>query len=112
MKLKNELEQLRYKLGIWEEIDASYIETEAYRQLLEKNMPLPKNVLHRNPDASIEEAMFSIIKKTELTDDELAAYLQYKQLDAIITIKKCVVFFTVLTVISLICGLILAMSMM
>ena len=112
MKLTKELEQLKYELGILREVDCSYEENEKYRKLLQENKPLPKDILCRYPDGSVEYASFYKVERTALSKDELAEYLQYKQLKSIITIKKCMVFFTVLTVISLACGFILALSML
>ena len=112
MKLTNELEQLKYDLDILQEFDCSYEENEQYRKLLQENKPLPSGILCRNPGGSVEYASFYKVERTALSKDELAEYLQYKQLKSIITIKKCMVFFTVLTVISLACGFILALSML
>ena len=111
MKLTKELEQLKYELGILREVDCSYEENEKYRKLLQENKPLPKDILCRYPDGPVEYASFYKVERTVLSKDELSEYLQYKQLKSIITIKKCVVFFTVLTVISLACGLISAIAM-
>jgi len=111
MRLSTELEQLKYELGILQEIDCSYEENEKYRKLLKENAPLPNGILRRNSDGSVKYASFYKVERTALSKDELSEYLQYKQLKSIITIKKCVVFFTVLAVISLVCSLILALSM-
>jgi hypothetical protein len=110
MKLAKELEQLKYELGILQEVDCSDEENEKYRKLLQKNEPLPNGILHRNPDSSTEYASFYKVEKTVLSKDELSNYIQYKQLKTLTTIKNCVVFFTVLTVISLIFGFFAVMS--
>ena len=112
MKLTKELEQLKYKLGILQEVDCTYEEDEKYREMLQENKPLPDGILCRNPEGSAEYASFYKVERTTLSEDELAEYLQYKQLKSIITIKNCVVFFTVLTIISLVCGLILTLAML
>ena len=111
MKLAKELEQLKYDLGILEKIECSDGEAEEYRNLLVQGNPLPDGVIRTNPDSSPEYAMFSKVKNTSLSASELSDYIQYKQLRTLMTIKSCVVFFTILTVISLACGLILALSM-
>ena len=110
MKLAKELEQLKYELGILQEVDCSDEENEKYRKLLQENEPLPNGILHRNPDSSTEYASFYKVEKTVLSKDELSNYIQYKQLKTLTTIKNCVVFFTVLTVISLIFGFFAVMS--
>ena len=112
MKLTNELEQLKYKLGILQEVDCSDSEILEYRQLLSQGMSLPNGVLRRNPDSSDEFAMFYTVKESKLSKDELSEYIQYKQLHTLITIKKCVVFFTVLTIISLVCGAIATLGVL
>ena len=111
MKLAKELEQLKYELGVLQGVDCSYEENKKYRELLQENKPLPNGILRRDPDGSVEYASFYKVERTALSKDELSEYLQYKQLKSIITIKNCVVFFTVLTVISLTLSLILALSM-
>ena len=59
----------------------------------------------------LEVLKYQLGISNSLSKDEIAEYLQYKQLKSIITIKKCVVFFTVLTIISLVGSLILALKM-
>ena len=113
MKLTNELEELKYKLGILQEVDCSDSETEKYRSLLKQGMPLPNGVRRSAPDAydeSDENAMFCKTEETKLSKEELAEYLQYKQLSTLLTIKKCVVFFTALTIISLASSAIAALA--
>ena len=112
MKLTKELEQLKHKLGILQEVDCTDSENEEYRKLLSQGASLPDGVLRRNPDSSNEFARFYTVKETELSKDSLSAYLQYKQLCTLITIKKCVVFFTVLTIISLVCSAIAALAIL
>ena len=106
MNLTKELEQLKYTLGILQEADCPDSENEEYRKLLSQGKSLPDGILRRNPDSSDEYALFYTIKETKLSKDELSEYIQYKQLRTLMTIKNCVVFFTVLTVISLVCGFI------
>ena len=110
--LRTKLEVLKYQLGILQEVNCSNQENQKYRKMLQENKPLPNGILCRTSDGSVEYASFYKVERTALSKDELAEYLQYKQLKSIITIKKCMVFFTVLTVISLACGFILALSML
>ena len=112
MKLTKELEQLKHKLGILQEVDCTDSETEEYRKLLSQGMPLPNDILCRDPDISNEYATFYTVQETKLSKEELLEYVQYKQLCTLITIKKCVVFFTVLTIISLVCSAIAALAIL
>ena len=104
MKLTNELQKLKYELGILQEVDCSDEENIEYRKLLQANEPLPNGTLRRNPDSAVEYASFYKVEQTALSKEELSEYIQYKQLKAIITIKYFVVFFTVLIAISIILG--------
>lgn len=112
MTTREEFEQLKNDLGLQQEIDCTHEENVAYRKLLKNNEPLPEGILCRNPNGSPEYAAFYRIEKAALSKDELSEYLQCEQLKSIITIRKCVVFFTVLTVISLVCGVIAALSVL
>ena len=110
MKTREDLEKLKYKLGFLQEVDCSSEETDEYRKLLNQGMPLPDGVLRKNPFEANDFAVFYTIKETDLSGEELAQYIQYQQLQSLITIKRCVVFFTVLTIISLACGAIGVLS--
>ena len=110
MKLTKELEQLRHDLGILQEVDCSVEENEKYRKMLQENETLPDGIVRR--EGEVEYASFYRLEKTILSKEELAEYLQCRQLKAIETIKKCVVFFTVLTIISLVCALFSVLSLL
>ena len=47
-----------------------------------------------------------------MTEEEIAEYLRYKELKMLRTIKNCVVFFTTLAVISLVCGALSAITLL
>ena len=53
---------------------------------------------------------FYHLYQANLTESELTEYLTYKKLDMLRTIKNCIVFFTVLTVISLTLAIIIAFA--
>lgn len=106
MKLANELNQLKYEFGVLKKVYCTDEENEIYRKLLKENQTLPDGVVREDPEGSIEWEHFYTIKESSLSNAELSEYLQYKQLKSIITIKNCVIFFTVLAAISLISGLI------
>ena len=104
MNLKKEFERLKYRLDILQEVNCSEDENKEYRQLLKEGKPLPDGVFRRNAWQEIDDSIFYTVQQTELSGDELAEYIQYKQLCTLITIKKCAVFFTVLTVLSIVAG--------
>lgn len=112
MNLTEELYAIKCRLGMIREIDCSDSENEEYRKLVSQGLPLPKGVMRRNPEGSGEYAMYYIVEESPLSREELAEYIQYKQLENIVAIRKCVVFFTVLTIISLIIGAISALAVL
>ena len=112
MKLTEELEKLKYDLGILKEVNCPTEETKAFRKLLEEGKPLPEGVLQHNADDEPEYATFYRVEKTDLSPEELSQYIEYKRLKSLITIKNCVVFFTVLTIISLALGALAVLSSM
>ena len=110
MKLTEELAQLKRELGIMQEVDCSEEENQEYLKLRRDNKPLPNGVLTRHRNGSIDALEFYRLQETSLAKEELFEYIQYKQLRTLITIKKCVVFFTVLTIISLIFGILTVLN--
>ena len=117
MSIKTELMQLRREFGALQAVNCSAEENEEYRKLLHQKKPLPNGVYQRSEKLNINDAelygnvTFVKLCKSDITDEELREYFTYRKLAYLKTIKQCVVFFTVLTVISLVCGLILALSM-
>ena len=112
MKIKKELEELKCALDIQEQIPCTFKENRAYAAMLTENRPLPEGVYRSDPAGSPEYATFYTVKETALSKEELDEYVRYKQLKAILTIRNCVVFFTVLTAISIACSIIAVLSML
>lgn len=111
MKLKKELEELKLQLGMLQKLECTEEQNAVYRTYIAQGKPLPTGIFtNYTPGSPIEFATFYTIQSTALSKEELAEYIQYKQLRSLITIKRCVVFFTVLTIISLICSLVLTIS--
>lgn len=105
MATKEDIKALKTALGIRKETQCSFSENEQYAQLLKEGKPLPEGVV-KIPDSSDEYPDFCVIIESKLSEDELAEYIQLRQLKNIITIKKCLVFFTTMSIISIIGGII------
>lgn len=113
MNLKDELKAMKVKFGIYTEEEIfSEAEREPYVKLVKNGSPLPWNVRCNGDSYEAESATFFRIKKVDMTDEEIAEYLRYKELKMLRTIKNCVVFFTTLAVISLVCGAISALLLL
>ena len=109
-RLRKELEEYRSDLGLLQTRYCTEEENEHYRMVLRDYGVLPNDVFIYNDGSDSSMARFYTISYTDLTKEEIAEYLTYKQLSCLHTIKKCVVFFTVLAIISMVGSLILALS--
>ncbi len=108
--LRKELIRHRYQINLLQRISCAKIENKKYKALLKKGEKLPDGVYQYFDSETGEptNSFYTIYDAgSELSEDEKHEYIQYKMMEYIRTIKNCVVFFTVLTVVSLILTLIL-----
>ena len=104
--IKEQLDEYRLKYDLYDQRLCTDEENEEYRKLLKQGENLPEDIYPI--DASLEDmnitgkTKFLELLRTELTQAEIMEYLTYQKLDILATIRNCVVFFTALTVISLI----------
>ncbi|MBO4868354.1 MAG: hypothetical protein J5585_01445 [Clostridia bacterium] len=103
LDIKNELQQFRFDMNFLQKIDCTKEENNTYQRMLKNGESLPNGV-YQYKDPTTEEYIqsFYTVWDPELTDAEKQEYIKYKELLHIKTIKNCVVFFTVLTIISLV----------
>ena len=102
--LRKTLRQYKMDMGLIQQIDCSPKENKEIRKILKETGELPEGVYTYEYDYGSE---FYRLEEADLTEAEIAEYLTYKQLSLLRTIKNCVVFFTVLTVLGLIGGFML-----
>lgn len=101
--LKKELTSLQYKVQLIQKIDCSKEDNKKYRELSKQGLPLPEGVYAYKTDMGEDMYQYyTIYIPTELSKEERIEYIMLKQVQTIETIKNCVLFFTALTVISLI----------
>lgn len=100
--LKKELRSLYFDANLLQKIDCSSKDNKKYTKLLENNEPLPDEVYEYKMENGEGTGTFYTVYQSELTQEEKFEYITFKQLKMINTIKNCVVFFTALTVISLV----------
>ena len=94
----------KYDMDLIQKVSCTKEENADYTARMKAGQPLPENVYRYEYETGIDGCEFYRIYEPELTEQELAEYLTFKQLKLLSTIKNCVVFFTVLTVISLVIG--------
>ena len=105
--IRQELFEKQIEYGFLKVINCSHQENLQYAKNKKNGESLPENVRQykdTQTDQYVDE--FYYLNDTKLSDAEKQEYLKYIELDRLDTIKKCLIFFTVLTVIFLIIGLI------
>ncbi|MBR6548766.1 MAG: hypothetical protein IKT68_04395 [Clostridia bacterium] len=101
--LRDKLRAYKSEFDLLQKIPCTKQENEKYQQLLKNGETLPDGVFAYADDPTGEPTTeFYTVCETDLTEAEIKEYLTYKQLRFIRTIKNCVVFFTVLTIIGMV----------
>ena len=102
--IKQKLRSYKFEFDLLQKLPCSQEENKAYLDLLKAGQPLPEGVFRYEYQSGIESDEFYTVYEPELTAEEISEYLTYKKLHMLRTIKNCVVFFVVLTVIFLVLG--------
>ena len=111
--LRDELRSYKFEFDLLQKIPCSKQENKDYQNLLKNGGVLPEGVyayVYDNGETSTTE--FYTIYETDLTESEISEYLTYKKLSLIKTIKNCIMFFTVLTIIGMIASFFILMNAM
>ena len=101
--LRKELRSYKFEFDLLQKIPCSKQENKEYQKLLKDGGVLPKGVfayVYDSGETSTTE--FYTVYETDLTESEVIEYLTYKKLSLIKTIKNCIMFFTVLTIIGMV----------
>ncbi len=111
IKLRDVLNSYKFAYDVMQKIPCSKAENKQYQQILKEGGILPNGVYAYVDEFGMASTTeFYTVYETDLSQQEILEYLTYKKLDFIRTIKNCIVFFTVLTVISLILSILIAMA--
>lgn len=105
--MRQELNELKFETGLFQRIDCSKEQTEYFRQILKEGNSLPEGVYQYRDGFGEQLDKFYMIHDTNLSKEEREEYIALKQYVRVNTIKNCVIFFTVLMVLSLIASFIL-----
>ena len=101
----DELIQEKIKYGLARKIPCSPQESQIYIQAIRSGQPLPTGV-YKDPYAP----EFFRIAEIDLTETQRKEFFALQQIKQLTTIKNCMVFFTVLTVIALIVSIVIETS--
>ena len=113
INLRNELCSYRFEFDLLQKIPCSKQENKEYQKLLKDGGVLPEGVfayVYDSGETSTTE--FYTVYETDLSESEVKEYLTYKKLSLIKTIKNCIMFFTVLTIIGMVAYFFILMSAM
>ena len=102
-----ELLQLKYDEGLCKEVDCTEEENRRYLEMLHKKEKLPIDIVRRTETDGAALNKFFRVVPLEITHEEIQEYCALKQLKTLNTIKNCALFFTGLTVVSIVLILIL-----
>lgn len=97
-RLRLELNTLKLEFGLLQRFDCDYKSNREYKELRKNGQPLPDGI-YQAPENNDK---FYTIQECGLTEQEIEEYIKLKKLGFLRTIKKCVLFFAVLTIIDLI----------
>lgn len=100
--LRKELRNYRMEYDLIQKKPCTAHENEAYQEILKNGGQLPDGVFAYTYGDQVSSSEFYTVHEEDLTEAEVREYLAYRQLSMIKTIKNCVLFFTVLTVIGMI----------
>lgn len=111
INLRDELRSHKFEFNLLQQIPCAKEENQKYQKILKDGGELPEGVYQFVYDSGeISTTSFYTIYEPDLTEAEIREYLTYKQLHLIRTIKNCVVFFTVLTIIGIIASFLIMIS--
>lgn len=102
--MKKNLQNIWLDMHFLQDIACSKEENKQFRQLKKNGEALPNGIREYQDVNGVVTGEFFRIYDAGLTENERLEYTFYGMLQQLRTIKKCCVFFTTLTVISLIIG--------
>ena len=111
INLRDELRSYKFEFDLLQKIPCSKEDNKAYKKLLKEGGQLPDGVYAYKYESGTSTEEFYTIYETDLTEQEITEYLTYIKLSLLRTIKNCVMFFTVLTIIGMIAYLLMLSAM-
>ena len=101
-KFDEKLLELMYESGLCREIDCTDEENQMFLDMIKRKEELPIDIVRREESNGTKLDEFYKVVPLEITSEEIQKYCALQNAKNIKTIKNCVVFFTALTVISLV----------
>ncbi len=101
INMKDVLNDLYFDALFLQKVDCSREDNKKYNQMLKNGEALPNGVFEYKNEGNEGWGIFYTIYKPDLTHEEKLEYILFKQTGMIRTIKNCVIFFTVITILSM-----------
>ena len=108
-KFDEKVLELKYDAGLCREIDCTEEENQKFLEMLKRKEELPFDIARRDENGTKSDRFYRVVP-LNITAEEIQEYCALRNTKNIQTIKKCVVFFTTLAVISLLIALFLLLS--
>lgn len=109
--LREKLHTYKCQYDLTQKIPCSEKENAQYQKIVEAGGTLPEDIHpYIYDDDVVSKTEFYTLYEPDLTEKETQEYLTYRKLEFLRTIKNCVLFFTVLTIIGLTAYLLLLMG--
>ncbi len=102
--------ELKYESGLCQEIDCTEEENKMFSELLKNKESLPVDIAQYTEGDGAKRDKFYRVVPLEITSEKIQEYCALRNAKNIKTIKNCVAFFTVITIISLIATVFLLLT--
>ena len=101
--LKEAIRSYQYEFNLLQDVACTKKENAEYAELVKAGEELPEGVhAYVDPDGEVSDKVFYRVCAADLTEGERNEYFALTRLSLLKTIKKCVMFFTILAIIGLV----------
>mgnify|MGYP006976137685 CR=1 FL=1 len=107
----SDLEMLQNQVGLFSAKQFDNKKRKEYESIFVNGGTLPPNIIRRKHPLN-GDVQYYEIEKTDLTEEEQKQYMFLKLMSDVQSMKNCMIFFTVITIISLIATLFVSCSVM
>ncbi len=105
INMKEKIRRMYFNNGILQKIDCSSEQNEEYQNIIANGGSLPEGIFsykyYEGSDSESESNRFYTVYDGGLTDAEKLEYIYLKQLEQLKSIKTCIIFFGILTLLLL-----------
>ena len=102
--------QLKHDNGLCQEVLCTEDENHLFLEMVKQKKALPEDVVRCEESNGTKLDKFYRVVPLEMTHEEIQEFCMLNQIKHLKTIKNCVVFFTVLTVLSLVATILILLN--